>query len=94
MALYGMPRSGFDWDNLWGNTVEFIGCVRILDTEGSMWVFRSNDGHFAVITLYVDDGCIIWINGQEVARRHVAAGEMRHDSTSGSARDAGGSQEM
>ena len=35
------------------------------------------------VKLYVDDGCIIWINGQEVARRHVAAGEMRHDSTSG-----------
>ena len=35
------------------------------------------------VKLYVDDGCIIWINGQEVARRHVAGGEMRHDSTSG-----------
>ena len=35
------------------------------------------------LKLYVDDGCIIWINGQEVARRHVADGEMRHDSTSG-----------
>lgn len=35
------------------------------------------------LKLYVDDGCIIWINGHELARRHVGGGEMRHDSTTG-----------
>ena len=35
------------------------------------------------LKLYVDDGCIVWINGREVARRHVAGGAMQHDSTSG-----------
>ncbi len=35
------------------------------------------------LKLYVDDGCIVWINGREVARRHVAGGAMAHDSTSG-----------
>ena len=35
------------------------------------------------LKLYVDDGCIVWINGREVARRHVADGAMAHDSTSG-----------
>ena len=35
------------------------------------------------LKLYVDDGCIVWINGREVARRHVVGGAMSHDSTSG-----------
>jgi hypothetical protein len=35
------------------------------------------------LKLYVDDGCIVWINGREVARRHVAGGAMSHNSTSG-----------
>ena len=35
------------------------------------------------LKLYVDDGCIVWINGWEVARRHVVGGAMSHDSTSG-----------
>jgi len=35
------------------------------------------------LKLYVDDGCIVWINGEEVIRRHVADGTMAHDSTSG-----------
>lgn len=35
------------------------------------------------LKLYVDDGCIVWINGEEVIRRHVADGAMAHDSTSG-----------
>ena len=35
------------------------------------------------LKLYVDDGCIVWINGRELVRRHVAEGAMSHDSTSG-----------
>ena len=37
----------------------------------------------AALTLRVrvDDGCVIWINGQEVARLHVGAGDLAHTST-------------
>lgn len=57
MALYGLPRAGFDWDDSWGVTVEYIGFIRVHDTEGSMWVFRSEEG-IAVLCIYVDDGVI------------------------------------
>ncbi|MBK1828632.1 lamin tail domain-containing protein [Haloferula rosea] len=29
----------------------------------------------------VDDGCVVWINGSEVARFHVPSGELNHDDT-------------
>jgi len=31
------------------------------------------------LRVYVDDGCVIWINGTEVGRFHVPAGELNHD---------------
>ena len=31
------------------------------------------------LRVYVDDGCIVWINGQEVARLNVSAGSKAHD---------------
>lgn len=31
------------------------------------------------LRLAVDDGCIIWLNGHEIARRHVGQGELAHD---------------
>lgn len=34
-----------------------------------------------LVRLYVDDGAVIWINGTEVARRHVDDGTMSHDSS-------------
>lgn len=33
------------------------------------------------LRLYVDDGAIVYLNGQEVARRHVSAGVKRYNST-------------
>jgi hypothetical protein len=39
------------------------------------------------LRVYVDDGAIIWINGQEVARRYMAAGEIPHTGT-GQSHDA------
>ena len=31
------------------------------------------------LRVYVDDGCIVWLNGAELARFHVAAGETPHN---------------
>ena len=33
-----------------------------------------------LLRLYVDDGAAVWINGHEVARRHVPEGELAHNS--------------
>ena len=33
------------------------------------------------LKIYVDDGCIVWINGTEVARFHVSAGDKAYNST-------------
>jgi hypothetical protein len=35
------------------------------------------------LDLYVDDGCIVWINGIEVGRYHVSGGDKAHDDSSG-----------
>ena len=40
------------------------------------------------LRLYVDDGAIIYINGQEVARRHVSSGAKNYNSTSGGNHEA------
>lgn len=59
-AIYGMPRSGFDWDDRWSEVCYGAGLWKVTDTEGSLWVFTSCDAHgneaFCVIALYVDDG--------------------------------------
>lgn len=57
MAMYGIPRAGFDWDDEFSDKAIYIGMVRIEDTEGSMWVFRCDFGT-AVLVMYVDDGVI------------------------------------
>jgi len=33
----------------------------------------------ATLRVYVDDGCIVWLNGTELNRFHVAAGEIPHN---------------
>ncbi|MBN1844129.1 MAG: lamin tail domain-containing protein, partial [Sedimentisphaerales bacterium] len=33
------------------------------------------------LRVYVDDGCVVWINGKEVRRFHVDEGDLEHDDT-------------
>jgi hypothetical protein len=41
------------------------------------------------LELYVDDGCIVWINDVEVGCYYVAAGDKHHDDTSSDGHEAG-----
>ncbi len=38
-----------------------------------------------ILSVYVDDGCIIWINGVEVARLHCSTGDKAYNSLTGAA---------
>lgn len=57
MAMYGIPRAGFDWDDEFGGKATYIGMVRVNDTEGSMWFYECKHGT-AVLVMYVDDGVL------------------------------------
>lgn len=57
MAMYGLPRAEFDWNDEFGCTATFIGFCHVEDIEGSMWVFKNRMG-IAVRVIYVDDGVI------------------------------------
>jgi len=55
-ALYGMPRSGGDWDEeICGIVVTHLGMTKIKDTEGSMYMIQVAGGDPCLLVIYVDD---------------------------------------
>ena len=46
-------------------------------------ILNKNQIHSLTLHVYVDDGCIIWINGTEVARLYCSSGNKAYNSTTG-----------
>jgi len=46
-------------------------------------ISNLQDVKLLTLNLYVDDGCVVWINGTEIARRNTFSGEKTYDDVTG-----------
>lgn len=74
-ALYGLPRSGYDWDVTFEGVAIKIGFKKLHDTEGSMYVYYNDKGANVILTLYVDD--LIMAGPEELVNKLYAKIEER-----------------